>query len=282
MAVTQHRFEANWCAALKRRKDQDKFREYWQATKAVEELKRTGRFDFACNAQAFSAQLVELAQDYEKCRDDVLRINRILKNAGSKLVRVQTEIDGIQRELQRVFPEQTIRPTVDYLSDLSFRLGQDESKLEAELEFIWQVALATDPFGLDASSLDDTIRRSEFGFLKPSELLSIQQNEGPGSQASYMQSRLLPKQVVRKLDLDSTFQIRTAAMLTHVFPRLTKMTRLVVLVCVCAELAELTDPDITDGLRIKGSKSGLSVSGVYQKIKGRDLSGTGASQPSHP
>jgi len=279
--MTQHRFEANWCAALKRRKDQDIFREYWQATKAIEELKRMDCFDSACNPQTFSAQLVDLAQDYEKCRDDVLRINRMVKNAGGKLARVRTEVNGIQRELQRVFPEQTIRPTFDYLSDLSFRLGQDESKLEAELEFIWQVALATDPFGLDASSLDDTIRRSKFGFLKPSELLSIQENEGPRSQASYMQSRLLPKQVIRKLDLDSTFQIRTAAILTHVFPRLTKMTaaRLVVLVCICAEL---TDPDIADGLRIKGSNSRLSVSAVYQKIKGRDLSGTGASQPSRP
>ena len=277
--MTQQDFDQKWRAAIKGRND-DKFHMDWESIIAIHELKKRGCFELACRPAGFSAELLREAHLYEKCRTGVVRTNRMLWSAGSKLERVQTEIDGLRRELQRIFPEQTVQPTCDYLSHLSFLLQQEGLKLRAELEFVWQAGLATNPLGLDALSLDDKIRPSNFGFLKPSELMSIQQDHEEGSPTDYFKSRLLPNQVIKKLNLDSTFQIRAAAILTFVFPRLTKMTiaRLAVLACICADL---TNSNIEDGLKIKGNKSKLTVSAVYQKIKGIRFPRTDGSSLGH-
>jgi hypothetical protein len=71
-------------------------------------------------------------------------------------------------------------------------------------------------------------------------------------------------------DLDRDLQLKIATVLRHEFPKLRKSTiaRLVVLAYICCGLVEENEAGETC---IKGNKSRLTPSAVYQKLKGPQL-----------
>jgi hypothetical protein len=275
--MTQSEFDAKWCAAIRGRRD-DRLRLDHEAVKAIDELRRSGYVDAACGSGRFRADIVDAARKYEQVRKWAIKTNRDFRRTQTRLDEIATELDTIARRYRALSPRaaESICASLETAAD---QITFATAGFELGLHQFWGKALAANAAEFDeaAESLSGS---SKFGRIPYS---AFSEEAIPGESGSLWYANTAEKRsgeehVSRKRveavstvrDLQRDLQSKIAVVLHHEFPKLRKATiaRLVVLAIICCDLVEENEEG---EMCMKGNKSRLTPSAVYQKLKGPQL-----------
>jgi hypothetical protein len=232
--------------------------DFWDGNSACKELRRKHHLpDYSDQPIVIPhARLFREAETYLRFANKVVPHNQDFSDTLHFLTEAERWFIEGQKSL-------TLRAMVDQFNEIACLLREKRLAIQAQRENYWSEVLLASPDERDGWYLDLETQV----LIPPDELV---RTEHIFEKARY------PKELTRRSDLDSRFQIRLGTILRHFMAGVSLRTiaRLTVLCYICADLVEVDSRSnnlVIKQLKDSSTRNQLTVDAVYQKLRSGGL-----------